>query len=144
MNGQELAAGDRYVVAQLRASPRLVELVADRIYGHTVPDLDTATFPYVAFSVQDDVTNLLGHSGAQVLYRPTYFVKAVHTATSFGGVVAELAGLIYAQLHGTERTLADGTYVSSIREHPRAYPERSGGVEYRHAGGVFRLAITPS
>lgn len=137
MSISELVAADTFVYAKLTAAPALC---SSRVYAAEAPQ--GATPPYVVYALMGGFDDLTEVGARRVWANLLYLVKVVGQGTSFTALDATVAE-IDTRLHRSSGPVSTTAYVDScIREQPfRMVETTPSGVAYRHAGGLYRLAV---
>lgn len=101
-----------------------------------------AGFPFVVFSKSSGIpTDAFGTPGA--LENDVWLVKGVDRAGSADAVEAVQARL-KALLNDASLSISGATLCYLRRTQDVEYPENADGVDYHHAGALFRLTTTPT
>ncbi len=128
---------EQWMYARLSGDTALNARVDGRIFPDAVPQNET--FPAVTFAFQSG-TDEYGVGLSRYWTEMTYIVKATGRADA-GTDLEALADRIEAALSGAVVfTTANGEVFYCFRESPVSYTEDDGGVEYRHLGGLYRIA----
>lgn len=130
-------AADGWLYSVLSGDATLAGLVSTRVYGHIAPQ--EAAFPLVLFALQSSSdVQILGPN--RIMTNMHYVVRGVTEGGSFGGTLKTMAERIDAVLQAASGTVAAGQVFACVREQPFALVETVQGKQYRHLGGVYRLA----
>lgn len=111
---------------------------------HVWPDVapSGAAAPWVVYSVQDAIDwGALG-SGPRVATSVVVNVRVV-TEGRDPGAGGPAAVRLYGLLTGNHNTAlpGGGTILTGRRTQTLSYPENTGGIEYRHVGGLFTVEV---
>lgn len=97
--------------------------------------------PFIVFS-QQAPTDLMTVGQARIWASFVYLVKVSAPVTSYTPLKTT-ADAIDAALHGASGTVADGAILDCTRDRPFAMVEETGGVQWRHLGGLYRMKVQP-
>lgn len=121
----------------LSGDSTLIGLIGiDNIAGTLAPEvLDP---PYLAWLCQSSI-DVKGNAGQIISVDSLYEVKAVAQSSSWDEV-RPVAQRVKEILHrpGQVVTVSNGS-LSCVHDRIIQYPEVSGGVQYRHLGGIYRI-----
>lgn len=111
--------------------------VPSRIWDSTPPS--HAPEPYLELVVSEP-RDVGGVGMAEVMVAAELTVKTVAEAEAYDPLTP-VAAAIHAALHGVTSVPLNGggMLLASTRVRAVAYPENSGGVEYRHLGGTYAI-----
>lgn len=131
----EIARALEWINDTLLADATLTGLVSTRVHDGLAPQ--GSAYPFVVFNHQGGY-DALGVGSARVLNSGLYQIKAVTESDSYASAIA-IADRIDEVLHSAAGS-KDGAYVAAcVREQPIMIIEVSNGIQYRHAGGLYRL-----
>lgn len=131
----EIARAMEWIHDTLSADATLTGLVSTRIFDGLAPQ--GSAYPFVVFNHQGG-SDALGVGAARVLNSGLFQIKAMTESTSYSSAVS-IADRIDEVLHGSAGS-KDGAYIAScVREQPIMLIEQHNGIEYRSAGGLYRL-----
>lgn len=131
----EIARVLKWIYTTLSGDATLAGLVSGRIYDGLAPQ--GSLFPFVVFNHQGGA-DLRGVGTARAFNNSLYQVKAVIDKGSFV-TIATIADRIDTLLHGVNGTADNGVILGCVREQPLMLIEQENGVQYRHAGGIYRI-----
>lgn len=132
----ETVVVERWLYGLLSGDTALAAAVSARIYGYVAP-LGTA-FPLVIFQTQGGL-DVRGVGPTRIMSDLTVVVKAIDRAEGFG-TLATIAARIDALLQGASGAATGGLVISCVREQPFSLVEVIDGAQYRHLGGIYRIA----
>lgn len=137
---EELAALE-WLHARLSGDAALVAELADGADGiHDGSAPDGAPLPAVIVRPQGPGTVIGAMPTDVVAVSQLWQVKAVVRGRSFEPARAA-AARIYAVLNGASGVAASGEVFGCVREQPFALREDTDTANYRHLGGLYRLAV---
>ena len=133
---QEVA--ESWLFATLRANAGLTALLAAGtagIYSEIIPQ--AASLPAVVFFV-NYASDLNTAGPARIQTTLEYVVKAVTKAEGYG-VANAIDAQLDARLQAGSGAPSGGFVWGCMRIQPLRFMELDNGVQYRHAGGIYRL-----
>jgi hypothetical protein len=132
----EPAVAEEWLSATLNGDPTLTALVPGAAWN-TQADEGTS-YPLVIYQMMSGVdTAAVG--AIRIWTDLVYMVKVIGETAAFLDVDVA-AARIDALLHRASGTVADGTIVSCVREQTFRLSESiAGGLQYRQAGGLYRI-----
>jgi hypothetical protein len=105
------------------------------IYFQVAPD--NAAFPFVIFQRQAGTpTDAMTRPGA--LENDVWLIKAVDRSTTADPAEA-IAARVQALLNDATLSISGGTLLYLRRQSDVEYPEVTNGIQYKHAGALYRL-----
>lgn len=125
----------RWIVARLKASVALTNLVGDRISDWPAPQGQSG--PYVVFQMQSALdTYLVGNH--RTFMNATYLVWGGMQTRSYAGQLGQVADAIDTALHDQSGTVAGGLVVACRRERieMQVDPDEPS---WRFYGGLYRV-----
>lgn len=142
----ELTRTAKWITDTLKADSTLTAVIGGdaataRIFGDVVPQ--GATFPCVRFDFvagRDVRGGTL--SSHRIMVSGLWLVRGIAEAEKYSGDLTTIADRIDACLRSSTGGTAgsDGVVFSSIREEPFQLVENDNGIQWRHLGGVYRIA----
>lgn len=137
----EVARALEWIYTTLSNDATVTNLIDDRIYDGLAPQ--GANYPFIVFNHQGGA-DARGVGVYRAFDNSLYQVKAVTQAESYSQAT-EIADAIDDALQGASGT-ADGGYIGPcVREQTLMLIELGkGGIQYRSAGGLYRLAAQES
>lgn len=136
--GKEMLAAAAWLYSKLAADSALTAVVSTRIYNEVAPQ--NATYPLVVYQMQSAV-DLPAAGGGRILTNSQWLVRAISTAPTFGGDLATAATRIDVVLQAAEGSVTDGYVVACVRSRVFQMVESDSGVQYRHLGGFYEIAV---
>ena len=113
---------------------------AQAIYHDDAPQ--DAQYPFVIFSKSSGVpTEAFSANGASALENDIWMIKAVDRNSTADQAEA-IADLVKTQLNDRTLSISGGICLYLRRQSDIEYTELSEGVQYRHAGSLYRLIYT--
>ena len=133
----ELLRIDQWLYATLNGDATLMALVSG---VHNAIATQGAALPYVVFNFQGG-GDVRGVGPTRIMSSALYQVKAVGGGASYAPLKAAVDRMDLL-LQGASGSVTDGWIYSCVREQPIAFYETTpGGVQYRHAGGLYRIVV---
>lgn len=120
----------------LTGDATLMALATGGVHSQRVPQ-DTSP-PYVVFAQQ---TGLDHYSFAKRAWEERFYLVRGITKGSDADSADDIAARIDLILNDATLTVAGYTNIVCRRVQPIEYPESPDGVEYHHAGGIYRIGV---
>lgn len=141
MPGAEPIVIERWLKTTLAASGAVTAIVGSganaRIYADTAPA--NSPFPLIVFGFMS-ASDVMEVGQTRFMGRATYLVRGIGQTRSKQALEA-LAAAIDAALHRQGGSVTGGVVLSCTREEPFSLAEQLDGVDYRHLGGLYRIAV---
>lgn len=138
----ELQGYSKFLRDTLLAHSAVSDLVGNGVFEDLAPQ-DSAP-PYIVFGLHAARVLSVAGADARIFTIPDYYVRAVVESESYAPADA-IALAIDAALEGALGQVTVGGVTYQIRgvfqTLPLRYPEVEGGVQYRHAGAVYRTYV---
>jgi hypothetical protein len=133
----ETLAAETWIYSVLSADATLASLVSTRIYSYAAPK--ESSFPVVVYGVQTPSLDIVTQPLVRIASRLRYQVKAVWQGNDFVSAGA-ISARIDALLQAASGSNSYGVVAACYRDMPISYLENDDeGVQYSHAGGLYRI-----
>ena len=141
--GQEITPAEKWLDTTLRANATLNTGVSGRMSGYNSPQ--GTGYPAVVWQLQAPSTDVKAIGNIRIMVRPIYVVRVVGQTASMLSLSA-LADEIDESLEGASGTVdlgggREAEILECTRVGPFALAEAVNGVQYRHLGGQYRIAV---
>jgi hypothetical protein len=140
LNGTEVLTAQAWIDDLLEGD---TALMADATGGVWDGPADTGT-PYPIVRYESLSTRIVGTAtgGGEVMLNSLWLVRGVIDGNSYAPLLG-IAERIQALLAGSETTVTSlGTIESCVREEAFQQAEETGGKQYRHLGGIYRVYVS--
>lgn len=131
----EVARAMEWIFDTLSADATLTGLVSTRIYDGLAPQ--GSSYPFVIFNHQGGA-DVRGVGTFRAMNSSLFQIRAHTESESYSSATA-IADRIDTVLQGAAGS-KDGAYIATcVREQPLMLLEQNNGIQYRSAGGLYRL-----
>ena len=133
----ELDETERWLYDRLTKDTGVTAAVAGRVFGYVAPAL--TVYPFLLFSWQGD-HDVQTHDGSTIWVEAVYTVQAIGEGRSAEAIGPAAAALHYS-LQGASGLTPSGRarVISCLRDSSLTMGELTGGRQYRHVGGQYRI-----
>ena len=146
-HGDEQAQVAEWAYTTLAGSAELADALGVSLAdlpGRVWPDVapEGTPAPWVVYTPGEGLDTLTTGADPRVMSTVPLNVRVITQGASLTAG-AEAARVIYDLLHGALNAPVSGggTVLSVRRTTALAYPERAGGIQYRHTGGLYQVQV---
>lgn len=137
----EIIITDKWITSLIKNDPVLVGLLHGRVFADKAP-LGTSAFPFVVFQMYNprpDKENISNKSN-RIWVEMDYMVKAIDKSEDYT-LIGDVMERIDDLMQGFDGIVEGGEIISCTGRFPIKYPEATDGVNYRHLGRIYRIAV---
>lgn len=131
----EVAMALQWIVATLNADSQWVALSPGGVHRGMLP-VGTST-PATIISFQSGIDVVFANA-VRSSVDATYQIKAIGTSDQTQAVF-DLASCIDDLFKRARASTSDGVILGCMRQSPLQYDDETAGVQYTHAGGLYRI-----
>jgi hypothetical protein len=137
MSAVPTVAAAHWLYETLTGSQAVTEAATGGVWENPAPAHVDA--PFVSFELLD-AGDTLAVGASRILGTARYIVRVIGSDVALSEL-ADAATAIDDALHGASGTVSEGIVAGCVRERPFQMAEHSGGITYRHLGGVYRVVV---